>query len=137
MKKRILVLVVGFLFIGIDGFAADEDLIVNGNATVNGNVGIGTTTPGAKLDVQGGSVKLGGIFITHVIGTNPTCPSGTYLMRKWNAKTCDDSSNLNGCKIPAGWNPSVPACSYIAWSIDYYAVICTANTWTEAVCMGN
>jgi len=51
LKKRILVLVVSFLFIGIDGFAADGDLIVNGNVTVNGNVGIGTTTPEAKLDV--------------------------------------------------------------------------------------
>lgn len=115
MKKRILVLVVSFLFIGIDGFAADGDLIVNGNVTVNGNVGIGTTTPEAKLDVQGGSVKLGGIFITHVTGTNPTCPSGTYLMRKWNAKTCHNPAflpNLYTCTTPAGWNPSAPTRTY-------------------------
>lgn len=47
MKKRILLLVVGCLFIGINLFAADGDLIVNGN------VGIGTTTPTQKLDVSG------------------------------------------------------------------------------------
>ena len=47
MKKKILGVVMGFLLIGINLFAADGDLIVNGN------VGIGTTTPGVKLDVNG------------------------------------------------------------------------------------
>ncbi len=53
MKKRVLVLAVGFLFIGINGFAADGDLIVNGN------VGVGTTTPTEKLEVNG-NVKATG-----------------------------------------------------------------------------
>ena len=45
MKRKILGLIIGFLFIGINGFAADGDLIVNGN------VGIGTTAPASKLEV--------------------------------------------------------------------------------------
>jgi hypothetical protein len=92
MKKRILVLVIGFLLIGINGFAADGDLIVNGN------VGIGTTSPAYKLDVQGqihatqGTAiyaipsVCGVIFqgsITGMLTTNATCstsmcPCGEY-----------------------------------------------------------
>lgn len=46
-KKKILGLVIGFLLIGVNVFAADGDLIVNGN------IGIGTTSPGARLDING------------------------------------------------------------------------------------
>jgi len=140
MKKRVLVLIAGLLFIGMNGFAADGDPIVNGNPTVDGNVGIGTTTPGAKLDVQGGSVKVEGIFIAHVTGTNPTCPSGKggFLTRKWNAKTC--SNYCSSCTTPGGWNV-LSTCVYTAcdWQGNPYfpPVTCTADTWTEAVCMGN
>ncbi len=42
MKKRILGLMFGFLFIGANLFAADGDLIVNGN------VGVGYTNPGSS-----------------------------------------------------------------------------------------
>lgn len=48
MKTKILVLMCSFLLISSSLFAADGDLIVNGN------VGIGTTSPAAKLDVNGG-----------------------------------------------------------------------------------
>lgn len=50
MKRKslgLLGLIVGFLSIGINGFAADGDLIVNGN------VGIGTSNPNYSLHVAG------------------------------------------------------------------------------------
>ena len=47
MKKKILVLVIGFMLIGVNLFAADGDLIVN-----SGKVGIGTTTPSYPLTVK-------------------------------------------------------------------------------------
>ncbi len=55
MKKRVIILVVGFLFIGFNVFAADGDLIVNGK------VGIGTTTPDSTTEIQftGGGGKIG------------------------------------------------------------------------------
>jgi hypothetical protein len=127
MRKRILVLIVGFLFIGINGFAADGDLIVNGNATVNGT-----------LTVQG-------IKITHVTGTNPTCPSGTggFLMRKWAARSCN-YMGVGSCTIPAGWgvNPTCTGVIYTEYGASYftcpgYGCTCSGETWTEAVCMGN
>lgn len=47
MKKRILVLIAGVLLFASNLFAANGDLIVEGN------VGIGTSAPSAKLDVIG------------------------------------------------------------------------------------
>jgi hypothetical protein len=138
MKKRIfcLIAVVGFLFVGINVFAADGDLIVNGN------VGIGTTTPGAKLDVQGGSVKVGGMFLTHVTGTNSTCPAGTgvIVMRKWAGGACTDP-NMTWCctcTYASGWSVTPTNCQ-CSCSSEYgpLTYTCSSSNWTEAVCMGN
>jgi len=49
MKKKTLILMLGFLLIGVNLYAAG-DLIVEGKA------GIGTTTPGATLDVRGSAI---------------------------------------------------------------------------------
>jgi hypothetical protein len=123
MKKRILVLVIGLLLIGINGFAADGDLIVNGNATVGGNATLSGT-----LTVQG-------IKLVHVgPGSNPNCPSGTggFVTKKLNAKTCTDNLSQT-CTIPAGWGVN-PTCTTYGCN-DYCS--CAADTWTEAICMGN
>lgn len=47
----------------------------NGSIFDNGNVGINSTVPGARLDVQG-TVRVTGIIITTPIPTNPTCSAG-------------------------------------------------------------
>jgi hypothetical protein len=47
MKKTMLVLIIGLLIMGVNAYAADGDFIVDGN------LGIGTDTPGAELDVNG------------------------------------------------------------------------------------
>ncbi len=137
MKKKNLALVslmVGFLLVAINLFAADGDLIVNGN------VGIGTTTPGAKLDIQGGSVKVGGVFLTHVTGPNQGCPAGkgVFLMRKFVAKTCTDDCQ-GTCSIAGGWSTDSGTCQYGCGLVSgycYYTCTCQAD-WTEAICMGN
>jgi hypothetical protein len=131
MKKRILVLVIGLLLIGINGYAADGDLIVNGNATVNSN-----------LTVQG---TIQGIKLVHVTGTNPTCPAGTgaILMRKWAPQTCSDSGGCGSCTIGGGWSVSASTCQYSVYTdFGEYGAACVATTcsplnWTEAICMGN
>jgi hypothetical protein len=56
MNKKILVLVIGFLLIGFNVFAADGDLIVNGTITANGMIVNGPITAnGIFPDYRGGT----------------------------------------------------------------------------------
>ncbi|MEW6585989.1 MAG: hypothetical protein AB1442_10320, partial [Nitrospirota bacterium] len=55
MVKRVLVLVACFLLMGVNAFAGNGDLIVNGN------VGIGTTIPSSRLHIVSPSGSLAGI----------------------------------------------------------------------------
>lgn len=68
MKKTVLILMLGVLFIASNIFAADGDFIVEGN------VGIGTPTPSAALDVRGAAIfnENGDDFDFRIEGdTNP------------------------------------------------------------------
>jgi len=116
MKKRILVLMVGFLLIGINGFAADGDVVINGTLTVQG------------------------IKITHVTGTNPTCPSGTgAIAKKFAATACYGQCSI--CTLNAGWAPADWSCLYANFSpvngeCTAYST-CVPTSWSEVICMGN
>jgi|SRR5208283_263989 len=76
MGRQVLGMLVALLLMGVNGFAADGDLYVNGK------VGIGTTTPGAKLSVNGDlQVPITSIWCNY--GVNPgnnycSCPAGYY-----------------------------------------------------------
>ena len=73
MKKKILTLMLGFLLIAVNLYAA-------GDLIVDGNVGIGTTTPTAKLDVVGDIKGTGGLWLNGSTGSTPTSGWGTRLM---------------------------------------------------------
>lgn len=71
MKKKILGLVIGFMLIGANLFAADGDLIVNGN------VGIGTTNPTEKLVVNGNVTVSGNLTALNVLAKYYQSPEQT------------------------------------------------------------
>jgi hypothetical protein len=102
----------------------------------NGNVGIGTTSPGEKLDVQGNiEFGTGNIKLTYKSGSNPGC-NKIVIARNWNQKSC---SSCSSCQTSAGWSSSTPTCTYYTnWDAEcpccYGAATCTADTWTEAIC---
>jgi hypothetical protein len=118
MGAKILVLVVGFLFIAVNGFAADGDLIVEG------------------------SLKIQGIFITNVTGTNPTCPSGAGMavVKKYVGRTCTGTGGCGNCTLNTAWGfADQYSCHYGVYDYEYGCIdtICTPTSWTEIICMGN
>ena len=104
------------------GFKLDGNPLVL-NAQSNGNVGIGTTTPGETLEVNG-NVKMGWEKISNnCVGTNDciaTCTPGKYLL--------GGGCKCNGCGSIRLWgsypdSDTVWKCSYDSapTSIDAYA----------------
>ncbi len=74
-------------------------LTINNNLNVNNMVGIGTTTPGQKLDVSGGSIRTTGQLIsTQATGTAPLAVSSTTTVGNLNADMLDGyhAGNSNG-----------------------------------------
>ncbi|MCX8189706.1 MAG: hypothetical protein N3F05_00555 [Candidatus Diapherotrites archaeon] len=66
-----------------------------------GNIGIGTTNPGTKLDVSGGSIRTSGQLISTVAtGTSPLVVSSTTVVTNLNADMVDGyhSSSLARAK---------------------------------------
>lgn len=75
MKKKTLILMLGFLLIGINLYAADGDLIVEGN------VGIGTTAPNTKVDIAGDIALRAGAFTAVNVNNNNINIGGTSFIR--------------------------------------------------------
>ena len=109
MKKRIIVLIVAFLFIAINGFAADGDLIVNGN------VGIGTTTPSEKLEVNG-NVKASGFvgpgIIKQIQTVSPTTDISTSSTTFVDMPEMSITLTTGASKLLIFWNASLHNSSY-------------------------
>ena len=82
MKIRILILIAGFLILG-------SNVLAEMYLDSNGNVGIGTTTPTAKLDVAG-TIK-GSVFEGDGSGVDPASgDTTTKRHRKDDGATTED-----------------------------------------------
>jgi hypothetical protein len=61
------------------------------SATLAGKVGIGTSTPGASLDVAGGNVRTSGRFVTTEATLSPLVVSSSTVVSNLNADLLDGS----------------------------------------------
>ncbi len=115
MKKKILGLVIGFMLIGGNLFAADGDLIVNGN------VGIGTTNPTEKLEVNG-NVKAAGLLapgaIAQIESVSPTADTSTastsFVDMAGMSITLTTAANS---KLLIFWNAGISITTYNKWVV--------------------
>lgn len=89
MKNNIFkILIVGFLLItaGLAVIAGDA-IVKQGDLTINkltttGSVGIGTTTPGAKLDVNGGNIRVSD-GTTRLLDLSRTVGTGGFVYQSF------------------------------------------------------
>ncbi len=108
-----------------DGSGNNKVVNVNGNLNVIGNV------------------KIKNIVLDHVTGTNPTCPTGSFLMRKGSTCSCGGDFSCSGCSCTVGWTTKDPLSCSCTWykSIDRSCsspIICYCEaSWSEAICAGN
>jgi hypothetical protein len=89
------------------------------------------------------------VRISHISGTNPTCPSGAgILMRKIVAKTCGNPATIGcgqhlGCTIPGGWGGGSTNCSYCDCTFSTQGSYChfpdlqCQTSWTDVLCVGD
>ena len=91
----------------------------------SGNIGIGTTTPGATLEVNG-NIKL-----TAGTGASITFPDGTIQSTAFGPSNC----STGGPQLGPATAPSGSCSTNGAWvfSQDGHATFCASGTWTTKI----
>ncbi len=127
MKIKIMAVMIGLALIATSAFAADGDLIVNGK------LGVGTTAPAAKVDVNG-EVKIG--------NTGLACSSTTAGATRYSSgrlEYCNGTiwGPVNDNTIPlaiagnyiVSVNQSIKYVNNTTWTTYFTFTIYRAGTW--------
>jgi hypothetical protein len=128
-----------------DDVLAQSQWTTNGNNinnTNSGNVGVGTTTPNAKLVVTGGNVGLGSNDIESWTGASSVIEStntSIFFGQVADIHLLSNAYNNSGWK----YKGTGPAANYYlyngvhGWRVAASGTIDTAVTWTDAMTLNN
>jgi len=150
MKKMVISTAV-FMLLGMNVYAGNGDLAVGGNANVTGNetvsgnetvngtaivrgsLGIGTTTPQAKVDVNG-AIRVNGVTFGHVVYANlgeDVFGASVGGRNDYYSDTCDgivESMYSCAANEERSCQDAFHAVNEVGWSLSYYrSVTCLQN----------
>ena len=104
-------------------FIADEAnnrlwIDVGGSGHSRDAILLGDIAAGKNDVIISGDIRFNDVNLVRAVGTNPTCPAGTgnFLMREWNARTCNSGigGSLGICTTGSGWYVNAPTCRVLS-----------------------
>lgn len=152
-KKHFFILLSAVLFLGVavfvmayspSGVGGNPESVILRVDGIHDVITFNSSYVNITKDTRVPNLKIGNSGkITYNSGSNAGCPgaNNVALMRKWSARTCSPGGTcgLAGCTTSTQWSGEAPDCTVVCVDSDTNEIInvveCTANSWTQILCM--